>query len=141
MIRPPRAIGRRGTCLVFFAVLDLVYGLSLWRPAPAAAQAPATRLLAAIMPLSWWGALWFVVGVVCLVGAFVHRADRVAFAAAAGIKTLWGTVFLFGWIGAGLERGWVASVVWLAFAAFVMVLAGWPEPVTVTADLTDNHTQ
>lgn len=135
MIRPPRVVGRRGTFLLFLALVDLVYALSLWRPAPAAAQAPATRFLMTIMPLHAWAALWLVVGVVCLVGAFVHRLDRAAFTAATAIKSLWGAVFLAGWVAGGLYRGWVSAVVWLGFAGVVMVIAGWPEPaVVVPAD-------
>lgn len=133
MIRPPGIIGRRGTVLLFLALVDLAYALSLWRPAGATTQAASTRLLAHIMPLPWWAGLWLAVGVACLAAAFVHRLDRIAFPAASGIKALWGTVFLFGWLIAGLDRGWVAAIVWYGFALLVGVIAGWAEPVTVDA--------
>jgi hypothetical protein len=128
VIRPPRVVGRRGACLLFFALLDFVYGLSLSQPA--AAMAPTTRFVASIAPLPWWAGLWISVGVICLAGAFAHRLDRAAFCAAAGIKTLWGGVLLLGWAISDVTRGWVSAAVWCAFAALVVVLAGWPEPIT-----------
>ncbi len=127
-MKHPRVTGRRGLFLLFLALLDLLYGLSLWRPAAEAARSPSTRFLVEIMPLPGWALLWLAVGVACLVGAFVRRADRIAYAAAGGIKTLWGTVFLLGWLAGAIERGWVGATIWLAFAAVVVfIIAPWPE--------------
>lgn len=128
MPRPHFLAGRRGKCLMFFALLDLLYGLSLWQPAAEAQRSASTRFLMEVAPLPWWAGLWLAAGVICLVGAIHRRGDRLAFAAAIGIKTLWGTVFLLGWRAGAIERGWVAAVVWLAFALMVGVLAGWPDP-------------
>lgn len=134
MIRPPRAIGRRGTVLLFLALVDVITALSLWRPAPIEAQSATVRFLALIAPLSWWAVLWLAVGMVCAAGALAHRLDPVAFAAATALKVLWGTVFLLGWLIADLHRGWAAAIVWLGFAVLVGVIAGWAEPpVTVPA--------
>lgn len=127
-MRLPR-VGYRSRFLIFLALLDLLYGLSLWRPVAEAAQSPSTRFLASVMPLPWWAALWLAVGVTCLAGAVVRGADRVAFAAAGALKVLWGSTFLLAWMVGAMERGWVASVIWLAFAAVVSgVIAPWPEP-------------
>jgi hypothetical protein len=130
-LTPPRwwarVIGRRGEFLLFLTLLDLLYGLSLLHPAPYAGQSPTIRFLIQVMPLPLWGALWLVVGVTCLTGAFGRR-DRAAFAAAASLKVLWGSMFLIGWVAGVVERGWVASLIWLAFALFVVRIASWPEP-------------
>jgi O-antigen/teichoic acid export membrane protein len=123
-----RTIGRRGACLLFFALLDFLYALSLWRPPADDARNPTARFLASMAPLRCWAVLWFVVGVLCLAGVFRRRFGRIGFAAAIGIKTLWGAVFLLGWLAGVVARGWVAAVIWLAFAAMVGVLAGWPDP-------------
>lgn len=128
MIRPPRIVGRRGAVLGYLGLVDVLIALSLWRPAPTPERAPGLKFLAAVMPLSWWAGLWLAVGVVCMLGALVHRLDRLAFAGATMIKTLWGGVYLLGWAAGGIERGWVNAVVWLALAVLVMILAGWPEP-------------
>lgn len=122
-----RHVGRRGEFLLFLVILDVLYGLSLLSPMASARQTPTVRFLAAVMPLPWWAVLWLAVGAVCLVGAFTV-ADRFAFAAATGLKVLWGSMFLLGWLAGVIERGWVSAVIWLIFAAWVMRLASWPEP-------------
>lgn len=120
-------VGRRGEFLLFLTLLDVLYGLSLLSPAPAAGQSPTTRFLAEVMPLPCWGLLWLAVGVVCLAGAFADT-DRFAYAAAAALKVLWGVMFAAGWLAGVVERGWVFAAIWLAFALFVVRIASWPEP-------------
>lgn len=123
---PPRRrlrnrIGRRGAALLFFALLDLVYCYSLLyppHPLPESYRWPAT-----VMPLPVWALIWALVGLVCLVCAFVDR-DSVAFTAAIAIKVGWGGVALFGWIYGPVERGYVSAMIWFAFGAFVYLIAG-----------------
>jgi hypothetical protein len=122
-----RRVGRRGSALLFFAVLDLIYGFSLFNPTPTAAANPGFVFIAGIAPLRVWGGLWLAVGLVCLAGAFV-REDSFAWAAAMALKVLWGTVFLCGWLLTGLERGYVSAAIWLCAAALVALLGSWPEP-------------
>lgn len=109
--------------MLFFALLDLVYAVSLIGAPPTA----ALRFLTSILPIPAWAALWGAVGLLCLVQAFMP-SDRAAFAAAALIKVVWGVVQLWGWLFGDLDRGYVSAAVWLALAAFVHVIAGWPEP-------------
>ncbi|MEU7741967.1 hypothetical protein [Nonomuraea sp. NPDC049158] len=116
-------VGRRGCALLFFALLDLIYAASLL----SAPTSGSYRFLADILPLAAWAGLWAAVGLLCLAQAFM-RTDRAAFAAAMLIKVVWGLVQFFGWLIAGLDRGYVSAVIWLALAAFVHVIAGWPEP-------------
>lgn len=120
-------IGRRGASLLFFAMLDFIYGYSLADPPAESAQSTTTRFIATVAPLSVWATLWIAVGLVCLICAFRVR-DRLAFAAAVGLKVLWGGTFLVGWMIAGLDRGWLASAIWLALALFAFIISSWPEP-------------
>jgi hypothetical protein len=119
-------VGRRGSCLLFFAVLDVLYALSLAKPPPEAKQSPTVAFISHIAPLDLWAAAWFTVGVICFAGAF-RRHDRWAFTAAVAIKTVWGGTFLLGWLLAGIDRGWVAAVIWLAMAGWVYIISSWPE--------------
>lgn len=116
-------VGRRGAALLFFALLDFIYAASLL----SAPTGGPYRFLTAILPLAAWASLWAAVGLLCLGQAFM-RADRAAFAAAMLIKVVWGLVQLAGWLIADLDRGYVGAAVWLALAAFVHVISGWPEP-------------
>lgn len=125
--RLDRRIGFRGTFLGFFAFLDYVYGASLLLPPPELARNPAIVFVGHVLPLPVWGLLWLAVAVVLTVGMFA-RHDRWAFAAATGLKMLWGTIYLFGWLVFRLERGWVSAAIWLVLAAVMLRISGWPEP-------------
>ncbi|MEV6159430.1 hypothetical protein AB0L53_54770 [Nonomuraea sp. NPDC052129] len=116
-------VGRRGAALLFFALLDVIYAASLL----SAPTSGPYRFLAAILPLAAWASLWAAVGILCAVQAFLP-SDRAAFAAAMLIKVVWGMVQLAGWLIGDLDRGYVSAAVWLALAAFVHVISGWPEP-------------
>lgn len=120
-------IGRRGCFLAFLIVLDLGYGLSLLSPATEARRSPTVKYIDHILPLWVWGCMWVAVGAACVVGMFV-RHNSFAFASAMGLKVGWGAVFGAGWLFAGLERGWLATVIWWSFAAVVALIASWPEP-------------
>jgi hypothetical protein len=124
-VRAPH-IGRRGASLLFLALLDLVFGFSLAAPAPEALRSPTAVFISGVAPLWFWALLWTTVGLLCLVGAFIHR-DRVAFAAAVSVKVLWGSLYLAGWATGGLDRGWAAAVIWLPMAAWIAIISGWPE--------------
>lgn len=120
-------IGRRGAALLYFGVLDVVYAFSLFLPAPEQRRSSAIRFLAEVAPLWLWGVAWSVAAVLCLVCVF-RVNDRVGFAAAISIKMLWGTLYLVGWLVAGVERAWLSATLWLCLAGFIGIIASWPEP-------------
>jgi hypothetical protein len=117
-----RRVGRRGAALLFFAVLDLVYCYALLRPPPG--QLPeAYRWPQTVMPLWAWAACWGAVGVLCLVSVFLAR-DTAAFTAAVGLYAAWGLLAMWGQVMGVAQRGYVSAVIFLAFAAFVHLIAG-----------------
>lgn len=120
-------VGYRGLALLFFALVDIVYAISLATLPPETSLQPAFVFLARVAPLPVWAAVWALVGVVCLGGAFAER-DRVAFAFASLLKVAWGCLHLAAFVVGEIPRGYVSAVVWLAFAAFVHLIAVWPEP-------------
>lgn len=118
-------VGRRGAALLFFTLLDAVYCYGLLTiPRP---LAPFYAWMATIAPLGAWAACWGLVGAVCLVYAF-QVYDTPAFMAAVSLKVGWGLLSLFGWLLGAIDRGYVQAVVWLAFAAFVYLIAGGIPP-------------
>ncbi|WP_435233377.1 hypothetical protein [Micromonospora aurantiaca (nom. illeg.)] len=116
-------VGRRGTALLVFAALDLAMAARL-----ATAHPDASRFYEWLWILTPLAALWAGVAVVCAVGAF-RKPDRLAFAAAIGIKVLWCSLYVCGWLLGQVPDGWVSAAVWGGFAAVVGLVAGWPEPV------------
>lgn len=123
----PRRLGRRGAGLLFFALVDLVFAFALWHLTPAdAAVSPTYRFARTLLPLGVWAALWGGAGVACLVQAF-QRVDRIAFGAASLIKVVWCLMQALGWLLGEIPRGYLGAVIWLAFAGFVQVIAGWRE--------------
>ena len=120
-------LGRRGYALLFFSMLDWVYGFSLLHPPADAARMSSLRFAAYVAPLWLWASLWLITAALCLWQAWTV-SDQLAFTAAIAIKVLWGTLFLVGWITVGLDRAYVSVAVWWALAGFVGIIASWPEP-------------
>ena len=127
-------IGRRGAFLLFLALLDFAYGYSLF-------QAPIAEVRHVDLLLPWhvWAVIWTFMGAVVLTGVPV-RNDRIQYTLAAAFKTAWGLLYLELWIAQGVSQAWVAAVIWLAFAATVLLIAGWPESATATVTTTTKTT-
>ncbi|MEU7170296.1 hypothetical protein ABZ949_02245 [Micromonospora tulbaghiae] len=123
MRRLQHRVGRRGIALLVFAGIDIALAIRL-----ATAANDATDFYAWLWVLTPLAALWAGVAVICLVGA-LRGTDRVAFAAAIGVKVLWCTLYLCGWVIGQVPDGWVSAAVWGGFAVIVWLIAGWPEPV------------
>lgn len=120
-------IGHRGACLLFFALVDIVYATSLAAAPPETRAAASYTFLAGILPLPVWAVLWAAVGLACLTQAFMTH-DRPAFVAASCLNVSWGSLHLAGWLLEEIPRGYVSAVIWLVFGGFVQVIASWPEP-------------
>ena len=118
-------VGRRGAALLFFTLLDLVYCVSLLTgPRP---LSPLYAWMDSVAPLPMWAVLWGAVGLIGLYFAF-RTYDTPAFMAAVALKVAWGLSALFGWIAGAVPLGYVSAVIWLAFAAFVFLIAGGIPP-------------
>lgn len=120
-------VGNRGSCLLAFAAVDILWAIYLLT-APASAT---TAWFDAVVPIGIWAALWAAVGAVCLVCAFVED-DRFGYIAAIGIKIVWGLGCFIGWVMADVSLGAVA--IWLGFAWLVWRISGWPEPPMIGED-------
>lgn len=126
-------IGRRGCFLLFLSMLDVVYAYSLYSPPAETKQSASIRFFAGLAPLWMWALIWLVPGILCAWQAF-RASDRVAFAAAMGVKVLWGAMYIAGAVAVNLDRAYVGAVVWLAFALVVGLISTWPEPGTAYLD-------
>jgi hypothetical protein len=118
-----RKIGRRGTCLIVLAVMDISYGASLL-----AGHQPATTVAGKIWPLTVWGWIWIAIGVFLTTGIPLFH-DRWHFAAAMALKATWAGLITIAWLTGAADGGaWGTAGVWLGFTAFVLLCAGWSEP-------------
>lgn len=118
-------VGHRGACLLFFALLDLVYGAVLIGQPPPAGTA-LEYVAAHWPPLPVWGGAWIAVGVLCAVQAFM-RWDIAAFVAAMFIKVAWAAAHFWAFID-GAPRAFAGMVVWSFAMGLVYIIATWPEP-------------
>lgn len=122
-----RRVGRRGSFLLFLALLDVTNAFALATPDKQASSMPAYVFLASILPLWCWAIPWAGVGLLCLFYAF-RKNDAVAYGVAMFLKVFWALVFLLGWIFVHVDRGYLSTTVWGAFAAVLLLIATWPEP-------------
>lgn len=119
-----RRIGRRGAFLGFLAILDIIYGYFITRPPAGIPPQPYP-----VFPAVVWGAWWLLTGAACTAGMLM-KVDRVPYNMAALIKTAWGLRFAYLWY-TGVQYAWVSMVIWLCFAAVVLVISGWAEEVSL----------
>lgn len=119
-------LGRRGAALTVFAGLDIAYAVRLLTVDPDGTQLYAW--LHSLVPLWVPAVAWALAAVMCLAYAGRH-VDWPAFVAAVVIKQLWAVMYLVGWATGVTQDGWVSACTWTAFAAIVVILAGWAEPV------------
>ncbi|GAA3416250.1 hypothetical protein GCM10018952_44340 [Streptosporangium vulgare] len=118
-------VGVRGEFLLALALVDIGQCYRLMFPSAETLASPTNQSLASWMPLPVWGAVWGVVGLLCLVQAFM-ASDRIAFAAASFLKVGWALANLAvcAW---GVSQAWWSVVIWLVFARIVHVFAKVPE--------------
>ena len=115
-------IGRRGSYLLFLAILDFIYGWALLN-----AFNPVVKLTDLFLPVTAWAVWWLVTGAVCAVCAFL-RDDRIAFMLATLIKFCWGSAMLFSWwLTTTNPLGWISGTLFLAFCAITGIVSFWPE--------------
>jgi hypothetical protein len=114
-------VGRRGAFLLFLAVLNFTW--------PFALHVQAVQHLRTNFLLPWqaWAIWWGATGLIDLVGAFSKR-DVWAFTASSMLKVAWASTYLVLWVR-GQPYAWFSVVIWLPFAAMVLIVASWPEVV------------
>jgi len=131
-----RHLGRRGSSLLFFCLIDLIIAWSLINPAttPLLRRSLSYSYIVRYTffdhgPLWGWAGAWIIVGLICGVSAWLKERDAIAFALAIAMKIIWSGMFLAAWILMHAQGAWILGMTWAGFAAFVGIIAGWPEPI------------
>lgn len=134
-----RELGRRGFLLILFGLLWIAFGVGvIVTPQPRFSgpgpEVPILHLLD--MPIS--GALWIVAGILGVTAGLTRRRTRGHDAAGFNVLLAPVMLFLLGYLWSfatwvltgesGKETAWVSAVVWLIVCAFILLVAGWPDP-------------
>lgn len=120
-----RRIGHRGVSLLFFALVDFIYGTILI----AATPLPGSTLDALTRnwpPLPVWGVIWLTVGAICLAFAFVQQ-DAPGFVAAMFIKFSWCTANTLTFMENRNVWALAAVAFWAMAIGMVINTATWAE--------------
>ncbi|MFG3660226.1 hypothetical protein [Streptomyces sp. NPDC047706] len=125
-----QALGRRGAILLSYGTVWALYGYAqITTPQP---DQRGLRPALEFMPLTVWGWLWVLTGLVAVVCAWMPQGlDWPAFLALPFMVLPWMGSYLMAWATGDFPRGWVAAIVWAAIAVPVLVVAGWREPPRV----------
>lgn len=122
-----KRIGRRGSFLLFLAILDVLYGYSLSFPRP------SVQNVDLFLSSHVWGIIWTLVGIVCFFQAFA-KVDRFGFTCAVTLKVVWAAAAFASWIFTNTyQYGWVSGVIFATFAMVTAIISYWPEPRRYTA--------
>jgi hypothetical protein len=119
-------IGRRGSYLLFLALVDVLYGYSLL-----VYMGPSYPRLDLFFSAHTWGWIWIIAGLFIAQQAFT-RVDRLGFVVAVVIKFVWGAIAFYDFILNPHHDplGWVSAVIWFGFGALTAIVSYWPEHTT-----------
>lgn len=126
----PRCLGRHGAYLAVTGVAWAVYGAGiLMDPRPATVRSAA--VLRHLAPMEMWGVMWIFCGTLAFISAWAKSSVRIdlGYAAATLPPLLWALAFTASWALGEYTDAWTGAVVWAAVAVWLMIVAGWPEPV------------
>lgn len=103
-------LGRRGSFLVIAGLGEAYQGIGFILEPPGDAQSKGLSALARIMPVTWWGWLWVVCGLVAVVSAFARVTDWPGYASVVVPVGVWSTSYLVGALADGYARGLFVSL-------------------------------
>jgi hypothetical protein len=83
-----------------------------------------------VMPLRGYAALWAAAGAYCIVAGFTARRIG-GFTVASFMFTLWGMVYLIGWLHGDPGRGWVTAAIFAGFAGAIYCVSGLVDPTPI----------
>lgn len=85
------------------------------------------------MPVEAWGGVWIAAGAVAVASGLLYSParDRWGFLALSCLAFWWGMSFLAGWLTGDVETGWRNALIYWAFAAASLIMAGMIDPATV----------
>jgi hypothetical protein len=140
--RIPRAVlrrfsGKRSKFLIIHAVVYTLIGYSYIsiNPPTGSTRAATFAWLPDWFPTGMVGWAWVIAAAFALWSSVERtppRSDRLGFAALVAMSLCWAMMFLISWIKGHAPTGWVSAAVYAGYAAVIMLIASWPNPVQPT---------
>jgi hypothetical protein len=91
-----------------------------------------------ILPLKAYAAAWIASGVYCVVAGLSARHIG-GFTAAVLMPTVWGAVYMIGWVNGDTGRGWVTACIFWALAGAVYCVSGLVDPTPIARPLGEDR--
>jgi len=124
-----RKLGKRGASCLWFGIVFIVIGLSFVIGDPSPTLQLNLQFLSSVLPLEVWGSLWTLGGVVFLVAALWKRLELIAFMVGIAITANWGVGYAIQAALGESSRGWVSASIYGFFAALILLISTWAEPI------------
>jgi hypothetical protein len=143
--RTTERIGRRGAILVITGLIWLCYGFAVFaHPRSQRFSTPTQPEPIYVFDLlqnHWMGVVWFLCGIVAIVCGLlrsrrtIHPRDGIGFNAILVPSILWTLLYLWSqiiyWFTGGVygnPGALFGFLVWALVTAFILIIAGWPDP-------------
>jgi len=134
-----RLVGRRGLLLLMFGVLWVLLGIGVLASRQPRFSGPGPAVLVlTVLDDAATGWLWIAAGLASIIAGLVRRRmggrDAVGFNFLLAPPLLWLLGYLWSFAvwavtsASGRETAWVAAIVWVIMCAFILLIAGWPDP-------------
>jgi hypothetical protein len=123
-------LGFRGTMLVLFGIIWTGIGIAI------ISEPTRAPMLETLIPQPIRAGLWVASGFAAIYfGTQTKRIDAIGWTALYIMPALRSLSYFLGWVdfvipwgGDGIERGWLAALIYLALVAVIVVCARWPDP-------------
>lgn len=122
----PRLDGRRGAALLVLGIAWAALGYSYFG-VDVSSAGPGLYVVAQLLPLEVWGALWALSGAVALVTAFTRR-NTAGFVSLTLLPFTWALNYFGAWLFDISARGWVLGAIFAALGSLVVIVAGMDDP-------------
>lgn len=126
-------VSRRDAFLAVFGVVYALVGYSyLSIPAVYKPLLHAQfRFALNLAPLEFYGWAWMISGLLCILGAVVHRFDGLGFAAGVFMPLIWSAACWSAEFADGVPRAWVGGVIYAVLGLGMWIVSGMPDPLDV----------
>jgi len=123
-------IGRRGASLLFFGLIFAIFSWSYLAHPELITESPTKHVVNQLATPLQWGIVFAVVSALKCVAAFWKPLEWTAFGFGESIWFIWAASYLVEWLSGNAPYAYIGLAFYAGFAAFNVIIAGWPEDRT-----------